>query len=425
MELIMTCQGTSRRFLLSLAALAASATGGPLLAGPLDPPPGPVAPTHKTLTEVEPRTAINSVNTPGDANSQFRVALPGSYYLTGNITGAVSLRGIEIAASDVVIDLNGFSMNGVAGSLQGIATDGSRSDIVIRNGSVNGWASDGINLVQGGGTGTQHRVESARVSTNGGAGISVGTSSVVRECISVSNTGNGFTGTFLARFEGCVARFSGVRGFQTQGSCIFSHCSAVQSTLDGFFIWGECVLTDCHSYTNGGHGIESNSQVSITRCVVTGNTENGMLIDDDCSVKDCTIRDNDGSGIVALVGCAIEGCTITGNGLHGVTSGSGGRIIANSCARNGTGGLGAGVQVTGSDALIEGNNVTENDRGVQATAAGNFITRNIASGNTTLNWEIAANNKCHVVLGVNAGAISGDSGGTSQGSTNPNANYTY
>jgi hypothetical protein len=38
---------------------------------------------------------------------------------------------------------------------------------------------------------------------------------------------------------------------------------------------------------------------------------------------------------------------------------------------------------------------------------------------------VAVNNKCLVVLGVNAGAISGDSGGVSPGSADPNANFTY
>lgn len=32
-------------------------------AGDLTPPAGPVAPTHKTLTEVEPRIAVNAANT--------------------------------------------------------------------------------------------------------------------------------------------------------------------------------------------------------------------------------------------------------------------------------------------------------------------------------------------------------------------------
>src|SRR6185295_5336210 len=39
--------------------------------GPLDPPAGPVAPTGKTLTEVQPRTAVNAANTPGTPTAVF------------------------------------------------------------------------------------------------------------------------------------------------------------------------------------------------------------------------------------------------------------------------------------------------------------------------------------------------------------------
>ena len=90
-------------------------------AGPLAPPAGPIAPTNKTLAEVEPRIAINATNTPGDADSLFRIAAPGSYYLTGNITGVVGEHGIEIASSGVTLDLMGFELLGVAGSLDGAA----------------------------------------------------------------------------------------------------------------------------------------------------------------------------------------------------------------------------------------------------------------------------------------------------------------
>ncbi|HVZ93498.1 MAG TPA: hypothetical protein VG797_03210 [Phycisphaerales bacterium] len=73
---------------------------GPLFAGPLTPPAGPVAPT----TGPEPRVAINAANTPGDADatpSMFKITQPGSYYLTGNITGTSGKAGIEVASSDV------------------------------------------------------------------------------------------------------------------------------------------------------------------------------------------------------------------------------------------------------------------------------------------------------------------------------------
>ncbi|HYD01608.1 MAG TPA: hypothetical protein VEB22_10315, partial [Phycisphaerales bacterium] len=60
----------------SLICTAGAAVG--FGAGPLNPPVGPVAPTAKPIAEVEPRTAINAANTPGDADSLFRITQPGS-----------------------------------------------------------------------------------------------------------------------------------------------------------------------------------------------------------------------------------------------------------------------------------------------------------------------------------------------------------
>lgn len=88
----------------------------------LDPPVGPIVKTGKTLSEVEPRIAVNVANTPGDANSLFNITQPGSYYLTGNITGVDGKHGIDINVSGVTLDLNGFDMVGVPGSLDGIRT---------------------------------------------------------------------------------------------------------------------------------------------------------------------------------------------------------------------------------------------------------------------------------------------------------------
>lgn len=74
--------------------------------------------THKTLTEVEPRIAISATNTPGDADSLFKITAPSSYHPTGSITGR---HGIEIVASGVTLDLNGFDL---VGSSIGAAVDG-------------------------------------------------------------------------------------------------------------------------------------------------------------------------------------------------------------------------------------------------------------------------------------------------------------
>src|SRR5881392_43776 len=102
---------------IGLGILAAAV----LHAGPLNPPAGPVASSYKTLTEVEPRTAISAANTPGDSDSLFKITQPGSYYLTGNIQGVSGKHGVEIAASGVTLDLNGFDLLGAPGSLDGVS----------------------------------------------------------------------------------------------------------------------------------------------------------------------------------------------------------------------------------------------------------------------------------------------------------------
>ena len=66
----------------------------------------------------EPRIAINTASTPGDADSVFRITQPGSYYLTGNTSGVAAKHGIEIDASDVTLDLMGRAGNRRRGLLR-------------------------------------------------------------------------------------------------------------------------------------------------------------------------------------------------------------------------------------------------------------------------------------------------------------------
>src|SRR6476659_174770 len=53
-------------------------------------PPGPPAPTMKKLDEVEPRTNLQATTAPpgvdpGNADYQFIITQPGSYYLSANL----------------------------------------------------------------------------------------------------------------------------------------------------------------------------------------------------------------------------------------------------------------------------------------------------------------------------------------------------
>lgn len=131
----------------TLAVMMLVAAASAAMAGPLNPPPGPITSTMKTLSEVEPRIAINATNTPGDTFAVFKITQPGSYYLTGNISGVTGKYGIEITVSGVTIDLNGFEATGVPGSLAGVATTvNALRNISVKNGSVRNWSGAGVDL---------------------------------------------------------------------------------------------------------------------------------------------------------------------------------------------------------------------------------------------------------------------------------------
>jgi hypothetical protein len=73
-------------------------------------PPGAPAPAMKTLDQIEPRAPISA--------APCTIANAGSYYLTTNVsvTGGDALT---IAANDVTLDLNGFTISSTAASATG------------------------------------------------------------------------------------------------------------------------------------------------------------------------------------------------------------------------------------------------------------------------------------------------------------------
>ena len=164
-------------------------------------PPGAPAPTMKTLDQVEPRTPIDATHTPGDADSLFKITQPGSYYLTANVTGVNAKYGVEIAASGVTLDLNGFDLVGVPGSLDGVAvTPLNAVNINVRNGSVRSWGGYGINLLDAATSATN--VADIVASQNAGGGISMGFGGTITRCTCYNNTGSGIAGASRDRHHG-------------------------------------------------------------------------------------------------------------------------------------------------------------------------------------------------------------------------------
>src|SRR6185503_20874389 len=154
-------------------------------------PPGPPAPMMKTLEQIEPRIPISSL--------PITISQPGSYYLTGNLLGVAGQHGITITGPHVTIDLMGFELLGVPGSLSGIYMNVAMSPH-IRNGSIARWGQDGINGTNGGGG----IIEDLRVFHNGRWGIAFNSGSNIRKCIASANGNVGIITSNDVEIDDCV-----------------------------------------------------------------------------------------------------------------------------------------------------------------------------------------------------------------------------
>ncbi|MBY0112339.1 MAG: right-handed parallel beta-helix repeat-containing protein [Phycisphaerales bacterium] len=366
------------------------------LAGPLNPPAGPVAPTPGP----EPRIAINDANTLGDNNSLYRITQSGSYYLTGNINGVAAKSGIEIAASRVTIDLNGFAVIGVPGSLDGIVNDiSSRNSIIIRNGTVAAWGQDGINLFNS--TTGSCILEDLSATNNAGNGIRAN-GAIVRNCHVTLNTLDGITG--VASAIGCVARDNGQQGIQVNAGGTISQCTA---------------------FENGTYGLYGSNGVNITDSSAYNNLGTGIILFGDGLIKNCSASNNGADGINGQQGTTIIDCIASDNGADGIVVLNDSLVRGNTCHSNTSDGI---FVSSTNNCRIEGNIMHKNGRGLHVIGSGSVIVRNSASGNTSVNWLIAANNVVGPILNRTApasAAINGDSAPSSLGSTDANANYTH
>lgn len=244
--------------LLCVAILCAA--GGVLKAGDLNPPPGPIGPTMKTLTEVEPRVPVQSLT--GSASALHVINEPGSYYLTDNITGVTGKNGIEIEAVDVTLDLNGFALIGVGGSASGVSYAPGVNNLVVRNGTIRDWGNYGIGPQDNNNPlpiPTNGQFEDIRVSGNGFHGFLVGYNSRIINCGAVNNAADGINVGHGSVVTNCNARNNSGNGFIGTENCVLVNCSAVDnqgsSYSEGFDFGSGSILTGCSARGNSGNGI--------------------------------------------------------------------------------------------------------------------------------------------------------------------------
>ena len=241
-----------------IASLVLLALAAPALAGPLTPPVGVIQSTMKTLAEVEPRTPISDATTPGDGDSRFRITQPGSYYLTSSFTVGGGLAGIEIAAHDVTIDLNGFTITGGAGTRAGVQGGVSQRP-TLRNGTIRAMTLVGVDF-----SGCDSAViERVTVESCAGGGIVSGNRALISDCI-------GFTVGSGAVAVNCTAYDNNGDGFTTNDGAVIQDCLASSNEDDGFDVTWGITVTGSVAIANAGHGFAFGAH-----CHIEGNSARG------------------------------------------------------------------------------------------------------------------------------------------------------
>jgi parallel beta-helix repeat protein len=322
-------------------------------------PPGPPGPTMKTLDQIEARTIVNAANTPGDGSDLFIISQPGSYYLTTNLAGVSGKNGIEISANNVTLDLNGFALQGIPGSINGIWIPNTSTSITLRNGAVSGWGQNGVSNTSS--LAANMVCERLNVFANNEYGIYLNGSGVVRDCnssrnnfIGISCTGNG---GFL--ISGCNASANVGDGILVANNCSVKDCVASGNTVVGFVFGNNCSVKDCVAGGNPTAGFSAPNNCSFIGCTASGNGLYGMYVQNNCTVKDCVVSANTGEGI-----------DVSGNNCQ---------IIGNTCSSNVT----YGIEINGVRNRIDNNNVGNNTSyGIfpDNINVNNNITRNLSPG---------------------------------------------
>jgi hypothetical protein len=329
-------------------------------------PPGAPGPTMKTLAQIEARTPVDATNTPGNANAQYVITQPGSYYLTGNLVGATNgSAGILIQATDAVLDLNGFELLGTSNIGVGIVISGfGARNIVIRNGSLRNW-NTGIS----GDYCDNGELDDLRVYGSENDGFNLRNSWSIKRCTAM----------------GCV---NGA-GVQLGDSGVLTDC-VLSSNYDGLFGGKGFLVSRCLAATNSNDGFVLTDDYNVSQCTAYSSGHNGFTLGKHGQIRDCTAYTNSATGISALVFAQVKGCSADANS-NGIVVADDSVVVDNQAGGNGN----SGITSSGAGSRLDGNQTPNNGAyGIDSLGGGgaDIIIRNTSSGNATANYYPTSGN---------------------------------
>ena len=295
---------------------------------------------------------INQAKIDASGGFPFTISNPGSYRLTSNLQmpgGASSIGAmISIAADDVTLDLNGFTLFGGSAGGGGTMIDGGgQSNLAVLNGSLVDAGADmffGIDL------GARSRVDAVRVVNIQGAGIVLGANCrLTNSTVDSSDTDGVTAGAF------CHVSDNVIQDTPTgPGLTVGAQSTVVNNVVSGSASQNIVAGESCTLIGNTASFSESGGILAGAGSVLINNTANNSLLGGNgitcsgCTIAGNVTNDNDDAGIDAGSGGTVIGNTANGNGGAGILfSGSGaiGTAQQNTAAGNGGYGLDAGMEI--------------------------------------------------------------------------------
>jgi parallel beta-helix repeat protein len=253
------------------------------------------------------------------------ISWPAKVTLAGTLTGVAGEDGITVDADGVTIDMLDHGLIGVPGSLCGIRVLAGHSTFHVMDGFLSGWGNCGLNS-EGAMDG---RIVQVCADGNGMDGLRVGPSSTILDC---------------------TASHNGTDGIRTDQ---------------------DCTVTGVTSNNNANDGVELGMHSNITASTASENVAFGIRAARGSQVAHSTASRNS-MGIAVTVGCTVESCTTSFNGQVGIRAEKQCLLLSNLSDQNGTGIF----VLDGPGTRVEGNNLSNNQLGLNIAAPGNLAVRN-------------------------------------------------
>ncbi len=328
-----------RRPVIAALAFALAGPAG-ASAGTLAPPAGPVAPTMRTLEQINPGVPISQV-APGP-DSAHLITQAGRYYLDQDVVGGMLQNGIRIdnPGGPVVIDGNGFSVIAGPDPLDGIRCDLPTDAVRLSNMFIKGW-SNGILVDPGNGQDVvrfEIVLEKIRVTSVSIDGIGVASGDRPIELLVSDSSFDGGGGSAIHVNPELTA---------TQGAVPY-----VRYKLERCFV---------KSWSTSGIDLPPSSGGTIERTIVEDTGFFGMRLGDDARLDEIQIFNAGTMGLSAGLYIAVTNSVIELSGNTNFLLGDG-AWIENSVSGS------AGVQgmILGNHSHLANVLVENNDRAVLA-----------------------------------------------------------